>query len=115
MPETRRTFCRVCHNSCPIKIHIDSGRVIRVTAADKDDPRYAGFTCIKGREQHAYLHSPDRVLAPRRRHPDGTWSTISATQALDEIALRLERILAEHRPRAVANYLGTAVTAFDAR
>lgn len=74
---------------------------------DRENPAYFGFTCAKGRslpEQHAH---PDRLLRSRKRLPNGEVVSISSETAMDEIAQRIERIVAEHGPRSVAFYPGT--------
>ena len=42
--ETRTTFCRVCHASCPIEVDIGANRVLAVRGV-KDDPLFEGYTC----------------------------------------------------------------------
>jgi anaerobic selenocysteine-containing dehydrogenase len=40
--------------------------------------------------------------------PDGSFERIDVEQAMDEIAVVLRRLISEHGPRSVANYVGTA-------
>lgn len=103
---THRTFCRVCHASCPLDIDIAQGRVVGVHGVE-DDPLFAGYTCIKGRQLPDQIHHPDRVTSPLRRSADGGFESLSSAQALDEIAAELRRIIDTYGPRAVASYTGT--------
>ena len=111
--ETRRSFCRVCHASCPIDVDVDTadaslpgGRVVAVRGV-MEDPLFEGYTCIKGRQLPEQMHQPGRMVQPLRREPDGHFATIDSSTAFDEIALKLNQIIATHGPRAVASYTGT--------
>ena len=103
---TETTFCRVCHASCPMEIDVVDGRVAAVRGIP-DDPLFEGYTCVKGRQLPDQMAHPDRLRAPLRRRPDGTFETVSSAEALDEIAERLREIIDEHGPRSVASYTGT--------
>jgi anaerobic selenocysteine-containing dehydrogenase len=105
-PTTHRTFCRVCHASCPLDIDVADGRVLAVRGVD-DDPLFGGYTCIKGRQLPDQIHHPDRVLHPLRRRADGSYEQVTSREALDEIAAELRRIIDTYGPRAVASYTGT--------
>ena len=105
-PATRKSYCRFCHNYCAIEVDVENDRVLAVRG-DPNDPVYGGYTCIKGRqlpEQHAH---PDRLLRPLRKRADGGFDEVTSDAALDAIAERLQEIVAEHGPRAVASYCGT--------
>ena len=106
MPTTP-SFCRFCHAFCGIDVDVEDGRAVRVRG-DRTNPMSEGFTCIKGRalpEQHAH---PDRLTRSLRRGDDGEFTPVSVAEACDDIAARLQTIIAEHGPRAVALYGGTA-------
>jgi anaerobic selenocysteine-containing dehydrogenase len=104
--ETKLTFCRVCHASCPMEADIDDNRVIAVRGV-MDDPLFEGYTCIKGRQIPDQMSHPDRIRHPLRRRPDGTFEELTSPEALDEIAAELRRIIDTYGPRAVASYTGT--------
>ncbi len=107
---TTRTFCRFCHAACAMEIDVDtdSNTVVGVRG-DANDPIFGAYTCIKGRHLADQHHNPDRLRTALKRQPDGSFEPIPTAQAFDEIAERLQRIIAEHGPRAVASYSGTAV------
>src|SRR5437868_3359319 len=108
MPETKPSFCRICTALCPIVVTVEDGRAVKV-AGDPMAPLYEGYTCPKGRaipEQH---NSPKRLLSSVRREGDGSFSPISSSQAMDEIADRLAEIIDRHGPHSVALYYGTAL------
>ena len=106
MVEKRKTFCRVCHAACPIEVDIEAGRRVLAVGADRDDPLFGGYTCVKGRQLADQHHHPDRIWSSLRRTEEG-FEPIASAVALDEIAATIERIVTEHGPRAVASYTGT--------
>jgi anaerobic selenocysteine-containing dehydrogenase len=111
--ETKRSFCRVCHASCPIDVDIDTsdanlpgGRIVAVHGVD-DDPLFEGYTCIKGRQLPEQMHHPARLLTALQRNASGGFDVVPSALAFDEIAQKLRRIIDTHGPRAVASYTGT--------
>lgn len=104
--ETRATFCRVCHASCPMEVDVADGRVIAVRGV-ADDPLFEGYTCIKGRQIPDQMADPNRIRMSLRRRPDGTFEEVASASALDDIASELRRIIDTYGPRAVASYTGT--------
>ncbi len=103
---TKRSFCRICHAACPVDVELDGNTVIKIRGVD-EDPIFNGYTCIKGRKLPEQFNDPARLRNPLRRRTDGTFEQVSSTRALDEAAAKLEAIIAEHGPRAVATYTGT--------
>jgi anaerobic selenocysteine-containing dehydrogenase len=101
------TTCRICAGQCGIVVDIDSaGQVTRIRG-DHDNVLTQGYACIKGLTLHEAHSSPDRILRPLRRGPDGNFAPVSLDAALDEIADRLSGILDAHGPDAVAGFRGT--------
>ena len=66
--QTKATFCRVCHASCPMEVDVVDNRVIAVRGV-MDDPLFEGYTCIKGRQIPDQMADPKRLRAPLRRRP----------------------------------------------
>ena len=106
MTKIVKSFCRVCLNACALKVSVDDGRVTRVEG-DPDNPLFKGYTCIKGRSQPDFLYHPERLVHSLKRMPDGRFVKISVETAMDEIAERLQAIVAQSGPRAIASYAGT--------
>jgi anaerobic selenocysteine-containing dehydrogenase len=102
----KRSFCRICHAACPINVHLDEGRVVKITGVD-EDPLFKGYTCVKGRQLPDQIHDPARLRTALKRGPNGTLEEIASSDALDEVAAKLQAIIDEHGPRAVASYTGT--------
>lgn len=113
MRDSVHGICRSCAAMCPIVIDREDGRPVRIIG-DKHNPVYWGYTCIKGREMVSQLRHPDRLLGSLRRESDGRFTPITSAQALDEVTQKLQRIIAEHGPRAVATYAGTYIFTYPA-
>ena len=106
MAEKHTTFCRVCHAACPLLVEIEDDRRVTSVSGDRSDPLFEGYTCIKGRQLADQHHHPDRLRSSLRR-TEGGFEPIASATALDEIAERIDSIVSEHGPRAVASYTGT--------
>jgi anaerobic selenocysteine-containing dehydrogenase len=104
--EVKRSFCRICHAACPIDVHLDGSQVVKISGVD-DDPLFKGYTCIKGRQIPDQIHDPARLRHALKRSPNGTLEEVASSDALDEVAAKLQAILDEHGPRAIASYTGT--------
>lgn len=99
-------ICRFCHATCGLVATLEDGRVTRLIG-DIDNPMYAGYSCVKGRNYHAFHEAPSRLRAPLRRRNDGGFESAPSAAVLDEIAVRTREILDRHGPRSVAMYGGT--------
>ncbi len=100
------SFCRLCMGHCGVVATVDAaGRLVRIRG-DQQDPQTLGYACFKGLTAPEAHASPERILTPRKRRPDGSFEPIPLEQALDEIAAKLRTILAEDGPEAVAGYKG---------
>ena len=103
---THLTFCRFCHASCPIEVDLQGGQAVAIRGVP-EDPIFAGYTCIKGRQIPEQMTHPQRLLKSLRRRPDGTFEELTSSEAMDEIATQLRRIIDTYGPRSVASYTGT--------
>ncbi|MBK7951566.1 MAG: molybdopterin-dependent oxidoreductase [Deltaproteobacteria bacterium] len=100
------SFCRLCMGHCGVVATLDeAGGLLRIRG-DHDDPQTLGYACFKGLNAPEAHRSPDRVLTPRKRMPDGRFVELPLEVALDEIAAKLAAILAEDGPEAIGGYKG---------
>jgi anaerobic selenocysteine-containing dehydrogenase len=101
------TFCRLCSALCGVRLTLDDqDRVVKIRG-DKAHPLTRGYSCAKG-VCHDELHnSPERLLHPVKRRPDGGFERIPLAQALDEIAARVRTLVDEEGARSIAAFLGT--------
>lgn len=101
------TSCRICAGMCSLRLARDaSGRIVSARG-DKSNPLTRGYACIKGLQLPAAHASPDRLLHPLKRLPDGRFVRVPLDEALDEIAQRLQNLVAVHGPDSVAGFRGT--------
>jgi len=114
MIETRETFCRFCHAACPLHVDVEinstgarTQEIVIAVRGIMEDPLFEGYTCIKGRQLADQHHAPDRLRNPLQRNDDGSFTEVTSKDALDDIANRVQAIIAAHGPRAVATYTGT--------
>jgi anaerobic selenocysteine-containing dehydrogenase len=110
MTRTVVSYCRICPATCGLELEIaGTAGEARVTSVSGDEanPLSNGFTCTKGRHIADLVHAPQRIRGTRKRTADGRHEMISPAQAIDEIAARLQDIIAEHGPGAVGLFTGT--------
>jgi anaerobic selenocysteine-containing dehydrogenase len=100
-----KSFCRVCTSACGIVVEVEGEKVLRVRG-DTEHALTAGYSCAKGRALPQAHHHPDRILAPRLRGGDGTPMVTGWDSALDDLAGKLSKIIAESGPRAIGVFLG---------
>lgn len=106
MIEKKYTFCRMCHAFCGLEVDVEDGRALKVRG-DAKNPLYFGYSCIKGRQLPDQHYSPERLLHSQKRQSDGSHAPIASDAAIDEVASKIEAIVGDHGPRAVATYSGT--------
>lgn len=104
--KTVKTYCRFCHAYCPMQATVQDNRLISI-APDPSNEVYGGYTCIKGRQLVDQIYHPSRLPESQKKLADGSFSAIGSEQAMDEIAEKLEQILAQYGPRSIASYNGT--------
>ncbi len=83
-----KTACILCSNNCGIEVRLDERRITRVRG-DKEHPMSKGYTCEKALRVDYYQNSRDRLTAPLKRQPDGTFEEVSWDQAIAEVAQKL--------------------------
>jgi len=104
-----KSVCRMCHGVCGVNVHIQDGRVVKVTG-DPDHPMSRGYICSKGRAAVELLYHPDRLRHPLKRagaRGENRWAPIGWEEALDTVARKLMEAKQVHGPESVAIALGT--------
>ena len=104
----KKTYCSICSAFCGFEAEVD-GNTITAMQPDKAHPMSQGFSCSKGRHSHELLSASNRLQHSLRRNQH-EWQQLDTDTALDEIAERLQGIIKEHGPEAVAIYCGNGVT-----
>jgi anaerobic selenocysteine-containing dehydrogenase len=109
---SRRLVVRgVCHHDCPDACAwlttVENGKVVRFEG-DPGHPITRGELCGKMTGYPTdVVFNPDRLLHPLRRvgpKGEGRFERASWDEALDEVAARLKKVIAEHGPTAVLPY-----------
>lgn len=106
MATTVPSICRNCPALCPILVTVEDGRAVKVTG-DPGVALFEGYSCPKGRalpEQHS---DPGRLLKCLKRNADGGFAPIASGDALAEVTAKVQDILQQYGPRALAMYFGT--------
>ncbi len=106
--EWQPTACNLCECNCGIEVQLggeDGRRFVRVRG-DKSHPGSKGYACEKPSRIDHYQNGPDRISAPLRRRPDGTFEEIDWDTAIREVAARLSAVRDAHGGESVFYYGG---------
>lgn len=104
------TVCGGCHNTCPIFVDVEGGRILRSYGV-KGDVRTGGALCSKGLAAAQIAHDPRRVLYPLRRtgkRGSGSFERITWDQAYAELAGQIQEAVREAGPFSVSFVRGQA-------
>ena len=111
MTEIKPTNCHFCGYCCAFLATVEDGRVVDLkpdpTRYPYDERILAG--CRRWRMNLDVLDSPRRVNWPLRRAGErgsGQWERVSWDEALDDIAVRLDSLRAQHGCGTLASMIG---------
>ena len=100
-----RSVCPYCGVGCGIVFQVTNGRITKVSG-DKNHPANFGRLCSKGFSCAEPLTAPDRLASAQLRSRRGdSLQPVPLADALDLTASRLQAIIAQHGPDAVALYV----------
>ena len=111
----RATLSSVCPHDCPsqcaLQVTVEAGRITDV-AGDSRHPFTRGVICGKVHDYAERVYGPTRVLTPLRRvgpKGEGRFEPIGWDEAVDEIAHRWRRVIAQWGAEAILpfSYGGT--------
>jgi formate dehydrogenase major subunit len=97
---TVRTTCPYCGVGCQQLLHVQDGRIVKVTGVEEAEPNQ-GRLCVKGRFGYDFIYSEERLKTPLIREKDG-FREASWDEALDLVATKFKQIIAESGPDALA-------------
>ncbi len=104
------TTCFNCESACGLLAYVDRETFeVRKYEGNPEHPGSRGRNCAKGPATLNQANDPDRILYPLRRtgkRGENQWSRVSWTEALDDIASRIRRAIAEGRPNEVMYHVG---------
>jgi len=98
----------LCEASCGLRFEVEGEQIVSVRG-DTDDVVSNGFICPKGAAIASVHHDPDRIRAPLRRRPDGSFEPIGWEDALSLVAQRLEAIRRRDGADAIGVYMGNPI------
>ena len=99
--ETRvRTTCPYCGVGCQQWLHVQDGRIVKVTGVAEAEPN-KGRLCVKGRFGYDFIYSDERIKTPLIREGED-FREASWDEALDLVAERFKQVIGESSPDAVA-------------
>src|SRR5260370_1444844 len=104
------TTCFNCESACGLLAYVDRETLeVRKYEGNPEHPGSRGRNCAKGPATLNQANDPDRILRPLRRSGQrggNQWTEVSWDEALDDIAARIGRALAEGRPNDVMYHVG---------
>lgn len=100
-----KTVCPYCGVGCGMILQVENNRVVKVIG-DPEHPANFGRLCTKGNSVALTLTSSDRLAAAYVRNERNSERVrVPMDNALKQTAERLQKIIAEHGPDAVALYV----------
>jgi len=104
------TTCFNCESACGLLAYVDRDTLqVRKFEGNPEHPGSRGRNCAKGPATINQVTDPDRILHPLRRagaRGEGRWERVSWDEALDDIAARIRRAIAEERHNEVMYHVG---------
>src|SRR5438874_12610940 len=104
------TTCFNCESACGLLAYVDPDTLaVRKFEGNPEHPGSRGRNCAKGPATLNQVTDPDRILEPLRRvgpRGSGRFEAVSWDEALDDIAGRVRRAIAEDRPNEVMSPVG---------
>jgi formate dehydrogenase len=98
------SHCQYCLCLCGTKISVEDNRVISIEP-DRENPHNWRDFCRKGMTAGQAAEHPMRIRSPMRRVGD-RYVAASYDEAIDDIATRLNAIIARHGADAIGSYSG---------
>ncbi len=95
-----RTTCPYCGVGCQQLLHVQDGRIVKVTGVEDAEPN-KGRLCVKGRFGYDFIYSEERLKRPLIREGE-EFREASWDEALDLVADKFKQIIAESGPEALA-------------
>lgn len=106
--ETKWAICSTCDINCGVLVNVEDGKVKSIKK-NPDHPLTPNSICVKGAHANEYITHPDRLRTALKRvgkRGSGQWEEISTKQALDEIADKMKKLIAEDGPETIGSTYG---------
>ncbi|HEY9404560.1 MAG TPA: molybdopterin-dependent oxidoreductase [Pyrinomonadaceae bacterium] len=104
------TTCFNCESACGLLAYVDRESLqVQKFEGNPEHPGSRGRNCAKGPATLNQITDPDRILYPLKRagkRGEGKWERVSWDEALDAIAARIRKAIAEERHNEVMYHVG---------
>jgi anaerobic selenocysteine-containing dehydrogenase len=104
------TTCFNCESACGLLAYVDRETLeVKKFEGNPEHPGSRGRTCAKGPATLNQVTDPDRILFPLKRagrRGENRWQRVSWDEALDDIAPRIRKAIAEKRNSEVMYHVG---------
>jgi len=104
------TTCFNCEAACGLLAYVDRETLqVKKFEGNPEHPGSRGRNCAKGPATLNQVTDPDRILFPMKRagkRGENRWQRVSWEEALDDIAPRIRRAIAEKRNNEVMYHVG---------
>ncbi len=104
------TTCFNCESACGLLAYVDRDSLeVRKFEGNPEHPGSRGRNCAKGPATLNQVKDPDRILYPLKRagkRGENRWQRVSWDEALDDIAGRIRKAIAEGRHDEVMYHVG---------
>lgn len=115
--KTKNVVCSSCDILCMVKAQVpESGEVGDIRVTPQDPRKFHADLCMKGVHSPTAFANSGRVLNPLRRvgeRGSGQWEEVSWDAALDDIAVRLQKVVDQFGPEALATSMSPALMQND--
>jgi thiosulfate reductase/polysulfide reductase chain A len=119
------TFCDVCFWKCGAIVYLNDGKLWKIEG-NPEDPLSKGRLCPRGTGGIGAHYDPDRLRSPLIRtkaRGKEEWKEVTWDEALDYIAVKMNKIKGQYGPEAVAlfahgiggNFIKHTVNAFGSQ
>lgn len=103
-----RSTCSYCGVGCQIYLHVQEGKVIKVTGVEDVGPNF-GSLCVKGRFGYNFINHKDRLKRPLIRE-DGGFREATWEEALDLVAERLKETKEKYGADSIGVFCSARIT-----
>jgi len=103
-----RTTCSYCGVGCQIYLHVQDGKVIKVTGVEDVGPNY-GSLCVKGRFGYEFINHEERLTRPLIKE-NGEFREASWDEALEHVAQRFKKVREKNGSDSIGVFCSARMT-----
>lgn len=103
-----RTTCSYCGVGCQMYLHVQDGKVIKVTGVEDVGPNY-GSLCVKGRFGYEFINHEERLTRPLIKE-NGEFREASWDEALEHVAQRFKKVREKNGSDSIGVFCSARMT-----